>query len=552
MIFWKFFWQSCLILAIIKLWLTSHLPIMASYGRHDNLRYIQMAWEIFNFHAPFLYDQFTLIRQPGYPFFIRISYILGFSLRFSQELLYIISGFFFAWSFYRYYKNQVIIFIFLILYIFLPSSFFWNRQTIQETLYLPLTTFIISCLIHLLNQPFFSKNFLLWSFNLGLGFAWFYNIRPEGILILPSIAILYIILFINTLNSQLNKRIAWRQLQRSILLIFIPVVFLTSLISFTTYLKYGVFTVSDLTSPGIKTAYSKIASVEPEKLRRFVPVPEETRFKIYDVSPSFKKLSAYLERSGKEWFIHGCQAVGVCDDYAGGWFVWAFREAVAYVGEYKSAPETEAFYQKMASEIKYACISKRLSCNNSLFSISAFSPEIRSEYIKPFLKSFSKVSQTLLNQMLIVNLNDGEKDLSHRKTFYEKITREPFNFIKYRDIPVNQLKDKFIYSISALYKFCFPILLGISTISLILGHLKNKTYKKVSVTIPLIVILMMLLTMILRVTLVAYIDTTSFPADFRYLWSIVPLLLMNVAIGMSYFIAIFNLKVLHKWNKSSE
>ncbi|MEH2380966.1 MAG: hypothetical protein V7K27_19120 [Nostoc sp.] len=552
--FLKSVWTLCLVIAIIKLWLTSHLPIIASYGEHDNLRYIQMAWEIFNFKAPFYYDQYTLMRPPGYPFFIRLSYILGFSLRFSQEILYLGSGFFFAWSFYQYYKSKLIVFIFLILHIFLPASFLWNRATIQESLYLPLTIFIMSCLIHLFNQPFVSKPFLLWSFNLGLGFAWFYNTRPEGILIVPSIAILYIPLFINALRPQLNKRIAWQQLQKSILLILIPVVIVTSLISLTTYFKYGVFTVSDLTSPGIKTAYAQLTSIEPEKLRRFVPVQEETRFKVYAVSPSFKKLSTYLEQLGlgKAWFIFGCQAVKVCDDYAGGWFVWALRDAVAYAGEYKSAPETEAFYQQIASEIKSACISGRLSCNNSIFSISAFSPEIRSEYIKPFLKSFSKLSQTLLNQMLMVNLNDGEKDLSHRKKFYERITRESFDFIKYRNLPVNQLKDKFIYSICALYKFCLPILLGISTISLILGHLKGVNYKKVSARIPLIIILIMLLTIILRVALIAYIDTTSFPGDFRYLWPIVPLLLMSVAIGISYFIEIFNLKTLQKWNNASD
>gem|GEM_PF-5865695 len=51
MTLFKSVWTLCLILAMIKLWLTSHLPIMASYGGHDNLRYIQMAWEIFNFKA---------------------------------------------------------------------------------------------------------------------------------------------------------------------------------------------------------------------------------------------------------------------------------------------------------------------------------------------------------------------------------------------------------------------------------------------------------------------------------------------------------------------
>ncbi|MBW4554984.1 MAG: hypothetical protein KME59_03425 [Trichormus sp. ATA11-4-KO1] len=550
----KSVWSLCLILAIIKLWLTSHLPIVASYGGHDNLRYVQMAWEIFDFQAPFNYDQYTLMRQPGYAFFICFSYILGFSLRFSQELLYIVSGFFLAWSFYHYYKNKFIVFVFLILHIFLPASFFQNRETVQESLYLPLTLFIISCLIHLLNQPFISKFFLLWSLNLGLGFAWFYNTRPEGILIIPTIVILYIQLLINAFKSHLNQRTVWKYLQFSVLFVCIPVIFITLFISLTNYIKFGIFAVDDFKSPGIKAAYAQITNVKHETWKRFVPVPEETRFKIYNVSPSFKRLSTYLEQEhlGKQWFIPGCQTVSVCDDYAGGWFIWALRDAVAYTGQYKSAPETEAFYQQIASEIKSACISGKLSCNNTILTLPALSIEVRNEYVKPFLESFRNITQRLINEILILNLSNGEQDLSHRKQFYEKITRESSNFIGNRNFAVNQLKDKFIYWISEAYKFCFPVLLGVSIISLTLGNIKDVIYEKKIRKIPLIVILSILLTIILRITLVAYIDTTSFPGSFRYLWNIVPLLLMNVAIGLSYFYEIFKIKKFYKWKKSNQ
>ncbi|MBD2494564.1 hypothetical protein [Nostoc sp. FACHB-280] len=548
--FLKSIWTLCLILALFKLWLTSHLPIIASYGGHDNLRYIQQAWEIFNFKPPFHYDQYVLMRQPGYPFLIRLSHILGFSLRFSQELLYISSGFFLAWSFYRYYKNKLIVFIFLTLHILLPASFFLNRETLQESLYLPLTIFIISCLIHLLNQPFTSKNFIFWSGCLGLGLAWFYNTRPEGILIIPSVGVMCIPLFIKALRFEFNKRNVFRYLQISLLSICLPVIFITSSICLTNYFKFGLFAVDDLTSPGIKAAYAQLTSVKHEKWRRFVPVPEETRLKIYDASPSFKKLSVYLEQQGKVWMVPGCRTLNICDDYPGGWFLWAFRDAVAYAGQYKSAPETELFYKQMAFEIKSACLSEKLSCSNNYLALPTLSIEGRDEYIKPFLKSFSKITQKLVNEILILNLTNGEENLAHRKKFYEKVTREPFDFIKYRNTAFNQLKDKFIYWIAEVYKFCFPVILVTSLISLLLAHTNGITSKKVSLRIPLIIVITMLLTMIMRITLIAYIDTTSFPGGFRYVWNIVPLLLMNIAIGMSYFYEIFSIKkILIKFNQ---
>lgn len=65
MMFLKFIFALCLVIAIIKLLLKIYLPIMSDYGIHINFKYIQIAWKIFNFKTHFHDVQFALMRQSG-------------------------------------------------------------------------------------------------------------------------------------------------------------------------------------------------------------------------------------------------------------------------------------------------------------------------------------------------------------------------------------------------------------------------------------------------------------------------------------------------------
>lgn len=296
----KSVWALPVCLSVFKLWLTSHLPIQALYAPHDNLRYVQMAWEIWNFQPPFSYNQYVLMRLPGYPFFLRLSYVFNLSLRFSQEVLYIVVGFFFAWSVYKYYRRKLVLVFFLSLYIFAPISFLYNRSTIQEAIYLPLTLFIVSCLIHIIEAQYDGKNVLKWSAVLGVGLAWFWNTRPEGIWIIPIFGFAYTLIITKAVYSGANLQHLLGRVGHSLTYVITPVILVTLSLSLTTYLKYGIFSTDDLTVPGIKAAYSQLLSVSPDTWRARVPVPSETRSQIYAVSPTFKKLSNYLEGHGKK------------------------------------------------------------------------------------------------------------------------------------------------------------------------------------------------------------------------------------------------------------
>jgi hypothetical protein len=499
-----------------------------------------MGLEIFDFSPPFNYDQYVLMRQPGYPFFIRLSYILGFSLRFSQELLYIASGFLLAWSLYKYYRQKLAVILFLTLYILAPNSFFWNRETIQEALYLPLILLIVSCLIHLINSPPTQNSFIVWSAILGGGLAWFWNTRAESVWIVPTIGIVYTVIIVKIVFTSTGKHrfLRLKKLGYSIVCLTVPVIIVTSSISLATYYKYGIFSTTDVTTPGIKAAYSSLLRVIPDTQKHWVHVSKEARLKIYSVSPSFARLSSYLEgEKAQVWREASCRDGGICDDYAGAWFLWALRDAVADAGEYKSAPATEAFYYDIAREVNVACQSGSLRCKRKSFLSSSIpNPGINSSEFILFMNGIGSLSKELLISSLTpLQLSSGEEDIAHRKVYYEKITREPANFIQERS-QLNTFKNRLIESVSRLYNLFIPALVGAAGIGLFVEHIFAflPKYKFQKTHIPLIIAYIIFSCICVRVLLFAYLSVKSIPPAPRYIWPVAPLMLLIVAIGVSY------------------
>lgn len=526
-------WTFFLGLSILKLLLISHLPIRASYAGYDNLRYVILAN---NFLEPTVaYDAFTLLRQPGYPAFIVLSYLVGIPLRFSQELIYLAAGFYLAKVGAKYYFQKPIVLIFSTLYILAPFSFHWNRQTLADVLYLPLTAWIVACLVHCLNSQT-DRDLWVGSASLGLGLAWFWNTRLEGIWIVPTIALTYVILWVNSVgfkSARSRTSLDFKKMAIGALLIVIPVVFVTSGISWMNYTRYGIFDTNDLKSAGFEAAYSSLEKVSASTRQPLVEISRSMRERVYSVSPSFRRLQPYIEGEN-HWRTSSCES-GICDDYVAGLFYWVFREAVAQAGYYQSAPKTEEFYRQIAREVNVACQAQTLNCETE--KTLAFLPDFHLNNIKIWAKSLGRLSQSLLKSSLILKLDSGEEDRQLRQQYYARITREPADFFDERSLGFNKVKDRAIGVISSLYTAGFTILLGLSAIGFSLETLAliRTKFKRRSRTLAFLVLL--LSCTIVRLVLIAYIDVTSWSvaAGDRYLRPVLPLLWLTLCIGFLYF-----------------
>lgn len=508
-------------LVLFKLWAIAHLPIHASLAYHDNLRYIIRASQLLQGDVP--YDGLVLARQPGYPAFILASYHLGIPLRFSQELFYLAAGVFLGFSLQRWLQAPTLTLVFLSLYSLAPFSFHWNRQTLQEVIYLPLTAALLGSCLNLLKDCHHRRRFLLHSLILGLLLALFWNTRPEGISILPPLSLCY--LYIARKQACFRSRTRFIDFAAGPLLSLAPVILITSALAWSNYLNYGLYNTYDLKTPGLTAAYSSLQRVSPEQHRRQIAVPEATRRQIYGISPSFRRLKEDLEIAEDEgWRAASC-GLGVCEDYAAGIFFWAVRDAVEAQGFYQSVAETEAFYWQIAREVNGACERGWLDCQPQ--GRASFIPSLSGDIIGPWLSSSARLAHQLTRSSLVLRLDSGIEDIALREQYYQQITREAADFFQARSEPINQAKDVLIRGISRLYQLLFPVCLGLG----LLGWIWSLSRPNPKL---LILAAILLLCILVRLLLVAYIDVTSWSvgAGDRYLRPLLPALWLLIVIGI--------------------
>jgi hypothetical protein len=135
-------------------------------------------------------------------------------------------------------------------------------------------------------------------------------------------------------------------------------------------IAYGAATSIEIKSSPFKDALAALQSVEVGERIPYVPVSHQARLAIYEVSPTFRSLKDYLDPpSGSPWQF-GCQFYPqTCGDIAGGWFLWALRDAAAVNGHYASPKASGDFYRALTQEVQQACKEGRLKCSTSLLAL---------------------------------------------------------------------------------------------------------------------------------------------------------------------------------------
>jgi hypothetical protein len=129
------------------------------------------------------------------------------------------------------------------------------------------------------------------------------------------------------------------------------------------YLRWGVFAVSDLSAPNFKAAYRALLRIRPDHAIPYVPITRDMRERAYAASPSLRELAPSLEGDLiATWQSNTNSAQDVPpQEYSGGAFAVALRDAAAEAGHYQSARETEAYYGRVAEELRAAEAEGRLA-----------------------------------------------------------------------------------------------------------------------------------------------------------------------------------------------
>src|SRR5262249_37403812 len=138
------------------------------------------------------------------------------------------------------------------------------------------------------------------------------------------------------------------------------------LVSWQNHRHYGTWTAVEFRQDAFERAYGALLRIDPAQRVPFVPVTRAALRRAAAVSPAAAEIAAVLASGAKDGYArYGCEyhRLDPCDnEFRGGWFMFALRDAVALAGHYASGAEAERFYAKLAEEIDAACAAQRLAC----------------------------------------------------------------------------------------------------------------------------------------------------------------------------------------------
>lgn len=362
------------LVATLYISLSMNLPVSLYTGAvHDDALFITNAIGILNGDWLGSFSQMTLAKGPAYSIFLAANSLLGIPITLSISLLYLLSCWVFVGTLSKFGVNKILAFVLFIVLLFQPALF--PTRIIRDNIYFSLTLLVISGFLslHLQQKNFTSR---IQTILLGLALGVFWLTREEGIWIVPAGMFFIGYKLITRKQSQIDIRLFLQHIATYVIAAVIPFLVISS----ANYSKYGSFEAVDFKSKSFTNALEKLNSVSVGPDIPYIPVPKAKRELIYSISPAFRQLESYFEETGKGWTQFGCQIYPqTCGDYAGGWFLWALRDAVASKGYYSTAQNAGNFYNTISSEIELACKTGKVKCNSNPI---PFSPIITIESIR--------------------------------------------------------------------------------------------------------------------------------------------------------------------------
>jgi hypothetical protein len=382
------------ILIYLSIALNSPVSIWLTAGHDDGL-FINNAMSIVNSGWLGPYNQYVLAKGPGFPLFLALNSLLGTSITLLLGLVFISAALALSNTLNRIGTPPLASFVVFCLVI--ANSSLIPTRVIRDNLYISLTIFVVVLGIELFLVSEDRRRKLIVFVGLGFILGVFFLTREEFVWVFPFFITLAVISVWSAPGAYL--KIATLKPLVAVVIGFSAPILSIATINLT---HYGVFQTNDFTQGSFPSAIGKLQSVaSTQGAIPYVPVPGKVRELVYGSSPKFSELRGGLEDSLLWWQSTGCEIYPkTCGDYAGGWFQWAFRDAVAQNGYYSNGMLSNNYFQELNQEIEEACTTGVLTCD---LGQSSLIPRITRSDSMRILDSFYKTVAYTFNQNALFN-----------------------------------------------------------------------------------------------------------------------------------------------------
>ncbi len=368
-----------------------HTPVMLfTSAPHDDNLFISLGRFLTQGKWLGPFNQFTLMKGPGYPAFLALSHWLGTSITLAHALLHCAAVLIFVAVAHRFMRSYLLSGLLFALLLWQPTSLS-SLRVLRDRLYFDQVLILLASLMWMLFAARSNRERAAASAVSGAMLGWLWLTREEGLWLVPALAVLFAAGLLHARRAGALRGFAMSAA------IFLGI-FAGAQIGFpaVNWWAYGKFIGVDFKEANFRRALSALASVRSGETRPYILVTSATRKRIYEVSPAFASLAGDLEGGmGQGWVTSSCtMQPETCGEIGAGWFMWTLRDAVAHAGHYTSPEEASAFYGRIADEIKTACADGRLRCTQQL--IPEMPAVTLAEMRKRLLDSIARALNVLL------------------------------------------------------------------------------------------------------------------------------------------------------------
>ncbi len=386
----RFLYVSVLVSIIAYLLLCVNVPLsLKPAAGHDDGLFMYHGLSIDSYQWLGAYSRLTLMKGPGYPIFLALAGLFRIPVALAHAVLYAFSICCIAFLTHKLFRSVLfsLLTFEVLLWNFGPDAMRAMRDAIYTPLILISFAFAVLSLFLLAGRRAIAV-----AVCSGAAFGWFWMTREESVIAVPIL----LIPFIGSMHKSFRAKGSFRFPAKVFASFLVGCFAVLGPVALMNWFRYGVFTIVDIKGE-FEQCLETLQSVKPDVRVPYAPVPKSAREKIYAISPTFAQLRVLLDGPNtplEGWKQPGCGFYpDTCGDYAGGWFMWALRDAVSLNGDYSSAPTASRFYRNVTAEIKKACDSGKVSCSHTLLPyISTLDAAQKSKIRASFIASIRRLA----------------------------------------------------------------------------------------------------------------------------------------------------------------
>lgn len=357
-----------LLVVTARLFLSLNLPLQFLYNsRHDDGLFMRLGENLASGRWLGPFNQFTLMKGPGYAVFLALSSLSGLPVSAAHGLFQILAFAVTAWTLLRLGISRMTVALVVVILAFYPAGFVPELERVyRDQIYWAQTLIVVSLFsVLFLAPPTNRRRQVALSVTAGLTLSWTWLTREEGIWLLPGLLVLA---GGEVLLARKKKPLQVQAVVRNAAIAAAAFLALNAGFRLGNWIAYGSFVGVDVKQPDFVAALDALQSIDAGAVVPFVPVPAAARTLVARVSPTFRPLAAALApgsalSNGYQW---GCPLdKNTCGDIAAGWFIWAFRDAAAKSGYYRTPLIAAERFRQIADDIAAACQDGTLHCRHA-------------------------------------------------------------------------------------------------------------------------------------------------------------------------------------------